>query len=360
MKAVGQFIVLCAIIVSLPVTVSGQTNHIDSSVPVLLYHHISEDNPDDNEYIISPELFYEHLRVLKDKGYETVSTDEYYNYRQGRGSLPKKPVIITFDDGYYSNYQYAYPMLKSMNMKATIFISTAYVGETSAVSFPHFSWEEAREMENSGIISIQSHSHTHRNLAELDAAQILSELTLSKELIKKHMDKECNYLAYPNGSYDYMMQSMAENAGYLMQFTTNWGHNTGRQPLTGLKRMSVRGDMSAENLSEMLVPCHMKIVTASKSCLDNHMVFDVKYSLENNVKEPFECIVVSAIYSDKNELLYYESKDVFVEEYGYKGGFFNMNLSDDVICDSYRLKLFCLEDFANLKPYTGAITYNYD
>lgn len=356
-KAMRQFvIVLCAVIISLSVTVMGQANHIDSSVPVLLYHHISECNPDNNNYIISPEVFYEHLMFLKNNGYECITPDDYYNYRRGIANLPKKPVIITFDDGYYSNYQYAYPLLKSLKIKATIFIYTAYAEDDSTASYPHFSWEEAREMENSGIIDIQSHSHTHRSFVGLDDSQMFEELALSKELIEKHLGKECNYFAYPNGAYDFKMQNMAENAGYLMQFTTRWGHNTDKQPLAELWRMTVTGDVPAKRLSEYLLPYYMELADTEKNTTDNQVVFDVDYILENNIKAPFECLVILAVYDDRNKLVYYDCKNIVAYENGYRGGFFDITVSDEEKCDSYMLKLFCVKNIGNLLPCTPAIS----
>ena len=78
--------------------------------------------------------------------------------------MPENPIAITFDDGYLSNYEIAYPILKELNIPATIFIVTSTVGldeSSGKVSTPHFTWDQAREMQESGIIDIHSHSHSH-------------------------------------------------------------------------------------------------------------------------------------------------------------------------------------------------------
>ena len=92
-------------------------------VPIILYHNITKDpalegNPLLN---ITPENFQIHMQTLKDNGWNTISFEDYYNYVKNNTPLPTNPIIITFDDGYLSNYTYAFPILKNLQMKATIF-----------------------------------------------------------------------------------------------------------------------------------------------------------------------------------------------------------------------------------------------
>jgi len=192
------------------------TAHADVRIPVLLYHHITDEFHEYGANVnISPEVFEAHLDALQRAGYKTISFDQYYSYALGTGILPYKPIIITFDDGYASNYIYAYPALRQRNMSATIFIVTSTVGVVEDI-IPHFTWEEAAEMVESGLISIGSHSHTHPDLLTLSDAELHKELRLSRWLIEKNLGIRCTIFAYPFGMYNSRIFTAAAAAGYVL------------------------------------------------------------------------------------------------------------------------------------------------
>lgn len=100
-----------------------QAEGVSVQVPILLYHHISEDT-------LTQEQFQTEMQLLKDGGYHTVSFDQIFDFVEKGTPLPEKPVCLTFDDGYLSNYEIAYPLLKEYGMKATFFAIGATVGNT--------------------------------------------------------------------------------------------------------------------------------------------------------------------------------------------------------------------------------------
>ena len=103
------------------------------------------------------------MQYIKDRGYEPISFEQLIEYHENRRELPEKPIIITFDDGYLSNYELAYPILKEFNFKAAIFVIGVSFGNKD-LAYPHFGWAEAREMKASGLVSIESHTYDlHRN-----------------------------------------------------------------------------------------------------------------------------------------------------------------------------------------------------
>lgn len=132
-------------------------------VPVLIYHSISKKSTDYT--IVSEKEFIKQLNAIKFAGYNTVTIEDLINYVEKGTELPKNPICITFDDGYLDNYEIAFPILKRYNMKATIFIVGSSVGcngtykDTEYKSMPHFTYEQAQEMIDSGLISIQSHTY---------------------------------------------------------------------------------------------------------------------------------------------------------------------------------------------------------
>lgn len=354
-KNIILFLLVFSIIIFLPRITYGQPNYISSAVPILLYHHIAEENPTNNEYIISPDNFYEHINFLKENGYVSITLNEYYNYRAGKCSLPEKPIIITFDDGYYSNYQYAYPILKSMDMKATIFIATKFADDDSSAEISHFSWAEAREMQESNTIDIQSHSHSHSSFLALDRDSVIQELSLSKELIEKNLNKECNYFAYPNGIYNSEIQKLTTDAGYLMQFTTNYGYNTDLQPTNELKRITVTYDMTSKYLADILLPYQIDITNINVKKNEN-ISLNVDFHITNNIRLQNNSKVVLAIYDENNTLLHFEYKDIFLDNSGYTGGFYNFILPEYSQTRNYTSKLICIDNLTNLYPYTPSVT----
>lgn len=141
---------------------SQSSEDYTANVPVLMYHHLDQTGNDST--IITPELFEAQIAALSEAGYTAVFPDDLEAYVRRGTALPKKPILITFDDGYLSNYTFAFPILQKYNMKATIFAIGATMGNTEHYKdtnypiIPHFSARQAREMADSDLISIQSHT----------------------------------------------------------------------------------------------------------------------------------------------------------------------------------------------------------
>ena len=112
-------------------------------VPVLMYHHISDDVT--SSAVVTAETFERHMAALLDEGYSPVSLRELSDFVHGDGELPEKPVVITFDDGYMSNYELAFPILKKYGSKASVFVIGSSVGkseykDTGQPIIPHFGY----------------------------------------------------------------------------------------------------------------------------------------------------------------------------------------------------------------------------
>ena len=143
------------------------TANINESVrlPVIMYHHILKAQNKLGDYVISPLQFEQDLKLIKEKGYQTVSTSQIIDFVEKGDSLPEKPILITFDDGYESVYEYAYPLLKKYNMKAVVAIIGKYTdmfsnpNETKHINYSHLSWNELNEMQESGLVEIANHSY---------------------------------------------------------------------------------------------------------------------------------------------------------------------------------------------------------
>ncbi len=224
-----------------------------AGIPVLLYHNIADVFPENDLLLnISPARFEQHMDMLAKKGYHTIDFAQYQAWLEKKASLPENPIIITFDDGYLSNYTYAYPVIKKYGMKSTIFVITSRMGE-NGTTYPHFTWEQAKIMQESGIVDIQSHTHTHQLMNRIAISDAIFELRISKYLIEKNMGKSVDYFAFPYGLYSQEVLSAARSAGYrIISKVGDKGANhieEGNQPV---RRLTIGGNLSGDDLIDMI------------------------------------------------------------------------------------------------------------
>ena len=254
-------------------------DEISTQVPILMYHHLSEDVT--NSEMVSPEQFEAQIRALAEAGYTGISFDELQAYVLRGELLPEKPVVITFDDGYRSNYTLAYPILQKYGMKATIFAIGVSFGkdhykDTDYTITPHFGAAEAAEMTASGLISIQSHTYdmhqwppyetglaVRENILQLPGeseesyVQALTEdFTRSRALLEGATGQPVDVLAYPAGQYSTLAQVTLQSLGVHVTLSTNPGVNTVvkglPQTLYAMLRFGITEDVSPEALLNMI------------------------------------------------------------------------------------------------------------
>jgi peptidoglycan/xylan/chitin deacetylase (PgdA/CDA1 family) len=191
-------------------------NNVKRSIPVFMYHSISKTPK--NDLCVSPKQFEKQLRTLIMGGFTPITASELASAYEKGTQLPSHPFIITFDDGYADNYTSAFPILKKYKAKATIFVITSTINQGS-----YLSWNQLKEMENSGFIDIQSHTVNHLNLSSLTAKQIKKELTKSREILERNLNKPIAAFCYPSGNYNKKTLTYMKEAGYTMAFTTKPG-----------------------------------------------------------------------------------------------------------------------------------------
>lgn len=134
------------------------------AVPILMYHGLLKDTSMQNKFVISPDRFESDLKYLKEMGYETITMSQLIDYVNKGSPLPPKPIVLSFDDGYYNNYLYAYPLLKQYGAKAVISIigkcsDDFSVSDGGHATYSHITWDEINEMMQSGCVEIQNHTY---------------------------------------------------------------------------------------------------------------------------------------------------------------------------------------------------------
>lgn len=182
-------------------------------VPILTYHSI-EPKPDHKEgvmqrhYRITPENFEKQMQYLKDNGYTPITFKTLAEYLSYGTTIPEKAIVLTFDDGWKSQYDYAVPVLNTYGFTATFFIITKSHGGG------YMTWDEVRELANAGF-EIASHTKTHAKLAALtDDASLKEELEGSKAALEENVGVVISTLAYPYYSHDDRVMKAAQAAGY--------------------------------------------------------------------------------------------------------------------------------------------------
>ncbi len=240
------------------------------SVVVLMYHHFDENEANTSSVTMTPERFKEQLLALKEAGYTSIRERDLYDYYYNGGTLPEKPVVIRIDDGYRSNYEYAYPILKELEWFATIYVVTDFRGETPGKN-PHFTWDEAREMVASGWIDIQSHTaNAHHYVQgkrkegpflttkqwdgkneESDAdyrARIRDDLLRAKETIEREIGNDVYALTFPYGAFNDVVIDVAREVGYELMYTVRKGVNDEETSPFKLNRINADGAFSGADL----------------------------------------------------------------------------------------------------------------
>lgn len=169
---------------------------------ILMYHSIL-DNPDRaGDYVITPKMFEDDLRYLKQSGYETIVTKDLIDYVENGTELPEKSVVITFDDGYYNNYSYAYPLLKKYGMKGVLSVIGYYTEQYSRErtfnnNYSHVTWKMIKEMSDDNVFEIQNHTYNLHNLKKRKG--ILKQKTETdreyEKMLKNDIDKNQKLLS---------------------------------------------------------------------------------------------------------------------------------------------------------------------
>jgi len=164
------------------------------NIPILMYHHVGDNRPSGAWLYVRPAIFAQQMDFLIGKGYTAITLPEVMAGLAG-GALPAKPVVITFDDGYADIFTQAYPILHQKNLKATVFIITQLLEGSD-----YMTWEQLREMNSSGIMTIGNHTLSHRALPKLTEEQVRDEIVSAREILNSHLGINVNTFAYPFGN----------------------------------------------------------------------------------------------------------------------------------------------------------------
>ncbi|PZO40000.1 MAG: polysaccharide deacetylase [Pseudanabaena frigida] len=186
-----------------------------AKIPIIMYHDITAVK--DVSWDVTPEDLDKHFQALQDGGYTPITMDRLVNHLRTGSQLPEKPVLLTFDDNYIGQYKYAFPLLKKYNYPAVWSVHTRFVG--TAGQKPKATWDNLREMQKSGLITIASHTVNHLNMTTLKDSEIEREVTESKKVLEKELGISIDYFTYPEGDFTERAKDKVKDAGYKAALT---------------------------------------------------------------------------------------------------------------------------------------------
>jgi len=229
-------------------------------LPILMYHRIAPEGAAGlNQWRLSPEMFAEQLRYLRDAGYYSVNLAVWQKAIATKQPLPGRAIILTFDDGYLDFFEHAYPALKQYGFSATVFLVADRVGQSNqwdaiyGEEVPLMDWSQIRQLQAQGI-EFGSHTATHRHLTALSVEDIVQESGRSRTILTQELGQPIQTIAYPYGDVDPVVQHLVGACGYTMGLSCRPGHSSFKDAPLLLPRIEVEGSTSLQEFVKKLNP----------------------------------------------------------------------------------------------------------
>lgn len=212
-------------------------------LPIVMYHSILKSKSGD--FIVHPQTFENDLKYIQSKGYTTITMTDLINYVYNDTSLPEKPIILTFDDGYYNNLSYVVPLLHEYNMKATISIVGKYTDTFSDTdeanpNYGYLRWKDINELMTDGCIEFQNHTYNlhsikngRKGCKKLSSDSLESYTNLLNSDLNKlqnEFQENCNgytpnTFTYPYGAVSNASIPIIKSLGFKASLSCNSGVN---------------------------------------------------------------------------------------------------------------------------------------
>jgi peptidoglycan/xylan/chitin deacetylase (PgdA/CDA1 family) len=217
-------------------------------IPILMYHSIAEPAADSRHpyfgTVTSPAVFEQQMRYLHDNGFQTLSPADVFANGETSIRLVRKPVIITFDDGFRDFYTHAQPILAKFGFTGIVYLPTAYIQKATATfkGIDCLTWNEVRELARAGVL-FGSHTVTHPILKEVAHDQLEAELRDSKATIENELGFAIDSFAYPyafpqhDREFVQRLRGVLIEAGYQNGVSTVIGSTHGIEDRFSLKRL---------------------------------------------------------------------------------------------------------------------------
>ncbi len=205
-------------------------------VPVLVYHYIEyvndPDDPTRKLLATEPHILDQQIKTLLDNGFEFINFKDLEDYFEGAAIPPKKPIMLTFDDGYEDFYSDAFPIISKYKVKSIQYVISGAIGKPN-----YMNQAQIREVMDSGLVEIGAHTVDHFNLLKLSPSDSLIQIKNSKEDLEKKFGIKVSSFAYPYGHHSPLLEEQAQRIGYGTAVTMDKGYTIRKNERFAIKRI---------------------------------------------------------------------------------------------------------------------------
>ncbi|HUI88580.1 MAG TPA: polysaccharide deacetylase family protein [Anaerolineales bacterium] len=234
-----------------PTWVSQGPGHVQ--VPIFMYHHVS-DSPIGSDYYVPPEKFDVEMKLLHDWGYTTITTSMLVQAITQGVSLPPRPIIISFDDSWESQYSNAFPIMKKYGFTGVLYTVVSYIGRPSGLTTDpsYLTADQLKEMAAAGW-EIGSHTETHQNVTVMTDDQLHYEIVQSRKDLQQELGVPILTFAYPFGGANSAVIDYVHFAGYIAAMgATGFTADQGKGNLFELQRCEIKYSDDAKSIIRFL------------------------------------------------------------------------------------------------------------
>ena len=219
-------------------------------VPILCYHQIrnwiSSDGKVGKDYIVPTAEFKSQMKMLADSGFNTILPDQLYNYLAFGAKLPKKPIMLTFDDTKLDQWTVAVPELKKYGFKAVFFIMTVSLGRQN-----YLSKDQVKQMSDAGHV-IGSHTYDHQNVKKYQGQDWVTQIEKPTKTLQEVTGKDIKYFAYPFGLWNKEAIPELKKRGFSSAFILAEKRDE-NDPLFTIRRIIASGYWNTKTLHNSIV-----------------------------------------------------------------------------------------------------------
>ena len=216
-------------------------------VPIIMYHKVSKDAGQLGKLVISPEELEQDFKFIQNSDYEAVTMADLIAFVHGNGELPPKPIVLSFDDGFFGDYHYVFPLAKRYNIRVVLSIIGRCTDEYSEenrkdIIYPHLTWPQIKEMSESGLIEVQNHSYDlHHNRRGCHGAK------------KRKNESDADYESRLDEDLNHLQSRVTEETGKTpTTFTYPFGAKSPSSDEV-LKRLGFSASLSVEGKRNVVI-----------------------------------------------------------------------------------------------------------